>query len=99
MAKQLDMRKWHEEMRQDPERLRKFLREVMGPPHRTLEGKKREEIWFSLKYMQPISESNNQHSWTQVFKMNENEYHVTTFPESNDIPIIDEYPPEEIDNK
>jgi len=77
------------------EEAKAFLRKVMGPPHRTLEGQEREEIWMLLKLMEPISESNNQHSWTEVYKMSGNEYHVTTWPNSGP-PTIDEYLPEEI---
>jgi len=75
------------------EEAKAFLRKVMGPPHRTLEGQEREEIWMLLKLMEPISESNNQHSWTEVYKMSGNEYHVTTWPNSGP-PTIDEYLPE-----
>lgn len=95
MEKQLtDMQKWGEELRKDPVRLKAFLREIMGPPHRTLEGKEHEEIWFLLQLMLPVSESNNQHSWTHVYEMSGNKYHVTWFP-NNSVPTIDEYLPEE----
>jgi len=70
-----------------------FLRKVMGPPHRTLVGKEHDEIWFLLQLMEPINESNNQHTSTEVYKMSGNEYHVTWWPK-DPIPNIDEYLPE-----
>ena len=41
-----------------------FLRKVMGPPTRTLEGKEREQILLLLSVMEPFKETNNQRSWT-----------------------------------
>ena len=65
-----------------------FIRKVMGPPKKTLEGKERDRILMLLAMMDPYSASNNQHSWTEFYMIGETEYHVTTFPGED--PIIDE---------
>ena len=65
-----------------------FLRKVMGPPTKTLEGNEREQILLLLSVMEPFKETNNQHSWTSYYMIGKREYHITTFPGS-DI-IVDE---------
>ena len=72
----------------DAER-KEFLRKVMGPPKKTLEGKEKEQILLLLAMMEPFEQSNNQHSWTDCYKIGETVYQVTTFPEDDD-PIVDE---------
>lgn len=72
-----------------PEEARVFLRKVMGPPRRRLEGKERENIWLMiLLRANPDSFSNNQHSITEVYNINQREYHVHYF--SEDETIIEE---------
>jgi hypothetical protein len=66
-----------------------FLRKVMGPPTRTLEGKEREQILLLLSVMEPFKETNTQRSWTSYFLIGETEYHVTSWPDSDD-PVVDE---------
>ena len=68
-----------------PEQAQTLLRKVMGPPMRTLEGKEREQVLLLLAMMEPYSSSNNQHSWTNYYKIGETEYHVTSFPNEDDI--------------
>ncbi len=70
------------------EQAQAFLRKVLGPPTKTLEGKEKEQILLLLSVMEPFKETNNQRSWTSYFLIGETEYHVTTFPGS-DI-IVDE---------
>lgn len=65
-----------------------FIRKVMGPPTKTLEGKEREQVLLLLAMIEPFRATNNQHSWTEYYMIGETEYHVTTFP--NEEPIIDE---------
>ena len=69
-----------EKLREDPVKLKKFLRDVMGPPQRTLKGKEREQVLLLLALMEPYSTSNNQHSWTECYTIGDKDYHVTTFP-------------------
>ena len=75
------------------EEARAFIRKVMGPPRKTLEGKEREQVLLLLAMMEPYSASNNQHSWTECYMIGETDYHVTTFP-GEDV-IVDEMLKEE----
>lgn len=68
-----------EKLREDPVKLKKFLRNVMGPPKRTLEGKEREQVLLLLAMMEPYESSNNQHSWTDCYMIGNTEYHVISF--------------------
>lgn len=83
------MRKFHEELRNDPERLKVFLRSIMGRPHKTLEGKEKEQVMLLLAMVEPFKETNNQHSWTAYYMIGDTEYHATYFPEDKNSPIID----------
>ena len=71
-----------------PTELKAFLRKVMGPPRKTLEGKERDDILLLLAMVEPHLTSNNQHSWTECYMIGQTEYHVTTFPNSE--VIVDE---------
>lgn len=84
-----------EEIRKDPVRLKAFLRKVMGPAHRTLEGKEYDDVWFLLHLTEPFNQSNNQHSWTDEYKLGGKLYHVTYFP-GDGKPIIDEVEEDDI---
>lgn len=82
-----------EELRQDPARLKAFLRSVMGPPYKTLEGKEREQVLLLIAMIEPYKATNNQHSWTEYYMIGETEYHVTTF--SKDDIVVDKMLKEE----
>ena len=73
-------KKFMEKLQNDPVRLKVFLRSVMRRPHRTLEGKERDDILLLLAMIEPYSSSNNQHSWTECYMIGNTDYHVTTFP-------------------
>jgi hypothetical protein len=60
-----------------------FLRKVMGPPKRTLEGKEREQVLLLLAMMEPCAVSNNQRSWTECYQIGSTDYQVTTFPDGD----------------
>ena len=77
-----------------PEERRKFIRTVMGPPRRTLEGTERDNILLILSLKEPIRESNNQHSWTSEYEHDGKEYHVTHFPGVEGV-IVDEMLPDD----
>lgn len=62
-----------------------FLRKVMGPARRTLEGKERDDILLLLTMIEPYSTSNNQHSWTECYMIGDKDYHVTIFPGEEEI--------------
>ena len=72
-----------------------FLRKVMGPPSKTLEGKEREQILLLLSVMEPFKETNNQHSWTSYFLIGETEYHVTSWPNSDELDVEELLPEDE----
>ena len=61
------------------EEARAFIRRVMGPPSRTLEGKEKNDIILLLALMEPFKATNNQHSWTEYYMIGNREYHVTNF--------------------
>jgi hypothetical protein len=72
-----------------PEEAKAFLRKVMGPNRKRLEGQERENVWLMiLMQEEPTSSSNNQRSITEVYIFNQREYHVTYMIE--DEPIIEE---------
>ena len=81
-------KKYVDELVKDPARLKVFLRQIMGRPHKTLEGKEKERIVLLLTMMDPFKVTNNQHSYTEYYMIGETEYHVTTFP--GDDVIVDE---------
>ena len=82
------------ELLQDPVKLKAFMRKVMGPPHITLEGKDREQALLLLALVEPFSTTNDQRSWTDYYMIGETEYHVTTFPGSDES-IVDKMLPED----
>ena len=69
------------ELTSDPEKAKKFLREVMGPPMRKIEGQEYDDIMLLLKMIDPFKETNNQHSMTDYYLLGGKEYHVTWFPD------------------
>lgn len=63
-----------------PEEARAFIRRVMGPPKRTLEGQEKENVWLMIQLLdEPDECTNNQRTITEVYKINQKEYHVTYF--------------------
>lgn len=84
-----------DELSKDPVKLKNFLRQVMGPPSKTLEGKEREDIILLLSMIEPFKETNNQHSWTEYYMIGDTEYQATYFPEDKNSPIIDKMLPED----
>ncbi len=88
------LRTYSEELRKDPERLKVFLRQIMGRPYKTLEGKEKEQTILLLQMLEPFEQTNNQQSWTDCYMIGETEYHVTYFPGSDE-PIIDKMLKEE----
>ena len=88
------MREYSEELCKDPIRLKEFMRKVMGPPRRTLEGQEKDNVWLMIQLIdEPTSASNNQRTITEVYHLNQKEYHVTYF--DGDEFEIDEMLPDE----
>ena len=89
------IKEYSEELRKDPVRLKAFMRKVMGPPMKTLEGKEKEQAILLLALIEPFNATNNQHSYTEYYMVGETEYHVTSFP-GEDV-IVDKMLPKEED--
>lgn len=81
--------KMHQEFAEDPAKAKAFLRAVMGPPRRTLEGQEYEDITLLLRLTEPFNSSNNQHTMTDEYRIAGKLYHVTYFPGPHK-PEIDE---------
>jgi len=62
----------------DPAKLKEFMRKVMGPPQRIIEGQEREHLFTVFNLLDPIEETNNQRSWTSVYEHAGKTYHYTT---------------------
>jgi hypothetical protein len=90
------IRECSEELRKDPVRLKAFMREVMGPPSVTLEGKEKAQTMLLLALSEPFKQTNNQQSWTDYYMIGGTEYHVTTWPGSSE-PTVDKMLPEDED--
>lgn len=75
------------------EEAKAFLRRVLGPPHKTLSGKEKEQILLLIAMLEPYKATNNQHSYTEYYRIGDTEYYITTFPDG-DI-VVDEMLEEE----
>ena len=53
-----------------------FIRKVMGPDRRTLEGDEKEHMLTLFRLIDPIRSSNNQRSFTDEYIHADKEYHV-----------------------
>jgi hypothetical protein len=63
-----------------PEEARAFIRRVSGAPRRVLEGQEKNNVWLMILLQDSPDEfSNNQHVITEVYKINQKEYHVHFF--------------------
>jgi hypothetical protein len=60
-----------------PEEAQAFLRRVMGPPKRRIEGEEYKHLMLILNLKTPISSSNNQRFWTDEYEHNGRIYEVT----------------------
>jgi hypothetical protein len=71
-----------------PEEARAFIRQVLGPPKRQLEGDEYKHMMMVLSLKDPICSSNNQRFWTDEYEHNGRFYEVTYGVE--DLPILAE---------
>ena len=69
---------FRDQLKEDPKKLKKFLRDVMGPPRRIIEGVEKEHMLTVFSLIEPTSNSNNQRTWTDVYHHAGKEYHLTT---------------------
>jgi DNA-binding MltR family transcriptional regulator len=65
------------------EEARAFIRSIMGPPKRTIEGQEYDDIMLLIKLTQPFHSSNNQHTMTDEYRIAGKLYHVTYLPSAN----------------
>ena len=75
------------------EQARAFIRKVMGPERRTIEGVEKEHLLTVFRLIEPIGTSNNQRSFTEDYEHAGKKYDVTYF---EDEVIIEEYLPDDI---
>lgn len=73
-----------------PEEARSFIRKVMGPPKRQLEGKELENTLFLIDMCTPIRVSNNQRTMTEEYLIAGRRYDVTYFGGEDD-PVVEVY--------
>lgn len=92
------LKQYTDELLKDPIRFKSFIRTVMGPPRRTVEGKDKENIILLLSLTKPYKETNNQHSWTDYYNIGGKEYLATYFLDDKNSPIIDEILPEDTES-
>jgi hypothetical protein len=80
-AEQLkQIKAYSDELLNDPVRLKAFMRKVMGPPRRTLEGEEREQVLTMLALIGPTVTTNNQRSWSEDYVQSNRHWCVTYFP-------------------
>lgn len=60
----------------------------MGPPRRKIEGKEHDRLMLMFALMEPVNETNNQHSWTAEYRIGNRRYDVHYFPDEE--PFIEE---------
>ena len=70
------------------EEAKAFVRKIMGPPRRKIEGKEHDNLMLMFALMEPVSESNNQHSCTEEYVIGDRHYDVHYFPKEE--PFIEE---------
>lgn len=66
-----------EKLRNDPVKLRKFLRDVIGPETRILTGDEYNHILLIMGLTEPVSSSNNQRTWTDEYVIEGRRYDIT----------------------
>lgn len=75
------------------EEAKAFIRKVMGPPKRTIEGQEKENILLLFKLIEPVECTNNQRSFTEEYVHAGKTYYVHYFGE--DIEVEEVLPDEE----
>ena len=68
-----------------PEEARAFIRRVMGPPRKKLEGSEREHMLTVFRFLEPISQSNNQRSFTDEYEHAGKTYYVHYFENETEV--------------
>lgn len=76
-----------------PEEARAWIRKVMGPQKRVLEGDEREHMLTVFNLLEPVCQSNNQRSFTDEYVHAGKTYYVHYF--ENEIEVEEVLPDEE----
>ena len=66
-----------EKLRNDPVRLKKFMRDILGPDRRILTGEEYNHILLIMGLTEPTSSSNNQRTWTDEYQIDGRRYDIT----------------------
>ena len=68
-----------EELRTDPEKLKQFMKDLgLYKKRRVIEGEERDRIMTMLRLLGPGEQSNNQHVWTESWRVGNIEYNIHT---------------------
>lgn len=84
-----------EEIMKDPVKRKEFMRKVMGPPRRKIEGDEYKHMMLVLGLKEPVSSSNNQRTWTDEYLHDGKTYNVTYFPGCDAAPELEEILPDD----
>ncbi len=71
-----------------PEEARAWIRRVMGPPRRVLEGAERDHMLTVFGLLEPFETSNNQRSFTEEYRHANKIYHVHYFEGETEVEEI-----------
>lgn len=71
-----------------PEQAQAFIRKIMGPPRRVLEGEEYKHMMLVLSLKEPAGWSNNQHTITEEYLHDGRRYDITYGIEEN--PVLEE---------
>ena len=68
-----------EDVTKDPESARRFLKGLgLLKKRRVIEGEEREQVLTMLRLLGPGEQSNNQHIWTESWRVGNIEYNIHT---------------------
>jgi hypothetical protein len=84
-AKIKSVDEWMNEM--TPDKARAFIRAVMGPPKRTLEGEERDYMLTVLRLLEPVRQTNNQRSFTDEYIHAGKRYDVHYFEDEIEVEV------------
>lgn len=70
-----------------PDKARAFIRAVMGPPKRTLEGEERDYMLTVLRLLEPVRQTNNQRSFTDEYIHAGKRYDVHYFEDEIEVEV------------
>ena len=81
-------------------KLRKELRDILGPSRRELTGQEYDEMRLILKFLDPIQFGNSFHCWSEIYRYNDKLYEISgELAHPMLPPIIEELDPEDFSDK